>query len=309
MRLKYFILPLLTLPFGLVSCDDSDNDLESLTKVEMTSANTNANKADGDASVSRWEMPALDASNSYITHYTSDGMLNYALEWSKTANHSHWVAYRYDNKLNQQKTGRTDAWGVDPYFNSDTQNQIAIQTFYGEGYSYNRGHLVGSAERLYSVEANSQTFYMTNMSPMNGQFNSEYWGEIEDHVRDWGRACGAGDTLYVVKGGTIDNRVLGSIPLRTTAGGTVNMVIPQYYYIAVLSLSADGTAKAIGFWMEHKDYQNNTAAYKAQLALDSACSIDELEEKTGIDFFCNVPDWIENFVEKGYTVSEWSGLK
>ena len=36
--------------------------------------------------------------------------------------------------------------------------------------------------------------------------------------------------------------------------------------------------------------------------------VDELEERTGIDFFCNVPDWIENFVEKAYTLSDWNGM-
>ena len=40
----------------------------------------------------------------------------------------------------------------------------------------------------------------------------------------------------------------------------------------------------------------------------AACTIDELEERTGIDFFCNVPDCIENIVEARYTRSSWPGL-
>ena len=36
-----------------------------------------------------------------------------------------------------------------------------------------------------------------------------------------------------------------------------------------------------------------------------AVSIDELEEKTGIDFFCNLPDEIEEVVEKNLVTSVW----
>jgi endonuclease G len=34
-------------------------------------------------------------------------------------------------------------------------------------------------------------------------------------------------------------------------------------------------------------------------------SVDELEAKTGIDFFCNLPDDIENRVEKSVSVKAW----
>ena len=33
--------------------------------------------------------------------------------------------------------------------------------------------------------------------------------------------------------------------------------------------------------------------------------LDELEEKTGIDFFHNLPDNIENEVERSYNKSDW----
>ena len=167
--------------------------------------------------------------------------------------------------------------------------------------------MVGSAERLYSHEANVQTFYMSNMSPMNGNFNSIYWGEIETLVRNWGRNCGAGDTLYVVKGGTLDS-LLTTTTVKNTLGETVQMAVPKYYYIAVLSLSSEGKAKAIGFWIEHKDFKDSSLSNLKKIRQSAACTIDELEERTGIDFFCNVPDCIENIVEARYTRSSWPGL-
>lgn len=303
MKIQSYLLSLSLLSSCLfiTSCDDDDNDFNG--KIEITDENRNANDASTDASLARWEMPATDTSCDYITHYTSDGLLNYAMEYSKEKMHSRWVAYRYDSKLKAQVTSRSDEWGVEPFYNNNKTYQIATGFFGG----YNRGHLVGSAERLYSHEANVQTFYMSNMSPMNGNFNSIYWGEIETLVRNWGRNCGAGDTLYVVKGGTLDS-LLTTTTVKNTLGETVQMAVPKYYYIAVLSLSSKGKAKAIGFWIEHKDFKDSSLSNLKKIRQAAACTIDELEERTGIDFFCNVPDCIENIVEARYTRSSWPGL-
>ena len=303
MKIQSYLLSLSLLSSCLfiTSCDDDDNDFNG--KIEITDENRNANDASTDASLARWEMPATDTSCDYITHYTSDGLLNYAMEYSKEKMHSRWVAYRYDSKLKAQVTSRSDEWGVEPFYNNNKTYQIATGFFGG----YNRGHLVGSAERLYSREANVQTFYMSNMSPMNGNFNSIYWGEIETLVRNWGRNCGAGDTLYVVKGGTLDS-LLTTTTVKNTLGETVQMAVPKFYYIAVLSLSSEGKAKAIGFWIEHKDFKDSSLSNLKKIRQAAACTIDELEERTGIDFFCNVPDYIENIVEARYTRSSWPGL-
>ena len=50
--------------------------------------------------------------------------------------------------------------------------------------------------------------------------------------------------------------------------------------------------KAIGFWVEHlnEDHSNDKLGIYA-------VNIADLEKKTGIDFFCNLPDDIEKQVE------------
>ena len=50
--------------------------------------------------------------------------------------------------------------------------------------------------------------------------------------------------------------------------------------------------------MEHKS--NTDTAFKKY-----AVSIDELERKTGIDFFCNLPDDIEEKVESTLSLASW----
>ena len=296
------------------SCGNDDEKQQETTYLEKSDTNVNANDPTGDPSSLRWEIPHLNEGFDYITHYTSDDKLNYVIEYSKQAMHSHWIAYRYDSELAARNTTRSDAWASEPYYNTDRAHQLTTDYFPG----YSRGHLIGSAERLYSQQANQQTFYMSNMSPQLSNFNTDYWGEIETLVRDWGRACAAqdeangdlnGDTLYVVKGGMIDDdNIIEKITLKNTAGGNVQTVVPKYYFIALLHIATGGDIKAIGFWLEHKDFNNTSAEFLKQMRRGAACSIDELEEKTGIDFFCNLPDWIENYVESSYTISSWNGL-
>ncbi len=316
--MKKYILTLISLIvlssplFVLSSCGDDDD----VPSGNLDKGNVNANAVGTDNSVARLEMPHIDTRYDYICHRLSDGTVNYTILYDKTKFHPVWVAYTYDSKSAQRNwTSRTDAWRGDPFYDSNKQYQLDINTFPG----YQRGHIVGSAERYYSREANEQTFYMTNMSPMNGAFNGDYWGEVEDKVRDnWGRAVTDSKsqfyngTLYVVKGGTIDKEenIIEYINLRNTKGNTVRMAVPRYYWMAVLFVSKSGSARAIGFWMEHKDYRLNIndASAMQNLRRGAACSIDELEARTGIDFFCNLLDGAENAVEKSYDINNWPGL-
>ncbi|MBO5205014.1 MAG: DNA/RNA non-specific endonuclease [Prevotella sp.] len=296
---KYFvILATMLASITFVSCGSDDDDSTDPKKV-----NTNRNLQ---LNAQGWEVPRLQADAVFINHTLSDGTRNYCMEYVNSKYHTRWVAYRYDPKNAQQLWNkRTDAWAPDPMLDKTPQYQIDIQSFKG----YNRGHLVGSAERYYSKEANEQTFYMTNMSPMIGAFNQTYWSCVEDPCRDnWGRKCtSTGDTIYVVKGGTID-QTIGTCQLKNTLGNTVQMVIPKYYFMACVKRTKSNTVTGIAFWMEHKDFGNKDKNFLNTLARQSAITIDELERRTGIDFFCNMPDELENKVEATYNEANWAGL-
>lgn len=277
---------------------------DELESSGTASGGVNANDASVNADLARWEVPSVQSGNLFITHRTDDGQMNYCLEYDFNHNHSVWVAYRYDTKLKTISTSRTNAWAPDPKLNKYRAHQVAVGYFNG----YQRGHLVGSAERYYSRQANEQTFYMSNMSPMNGAFNTTYWGEIEKRVRDvWGRNVAAGDTLYVVKGGTLDDN-LGTIGVSNTLGAAIRVTVPRYYFMALLMYRSTTNVSAIGFWMENKDYGNTNPDFLSTLARDCSCTIDELEERTGLDFFCNLPDDIETRVEAVKNYTKWSGL-
>ena len=86
------------------------------------------------------------------------------------------------------------------------------------------------------------------MSPQRNKFNTGIWLTLEGQVQSWGRSCTSSDTLYVVKGGTIDKED----QIRGYISNDRSKPIPKYYYMALLFKKGD-SFKAIAFWMEHTD--------------------------------------------------------
>ena len=74
--------------------------------------------------------------------------------------------------------------------------------------------------------------------------------------------------------------------------------MPKYFYMAFLYYDKSANSyKAFALWTEHLNSNNPSAA----TVINNKISIDELERRTGIDFFCNLPDDIEAAVEASAT--------
>ena len=247
------------------------------------------------------ELPALrnGVNDVFVTHSTTfkgQKVTSFSMEYDKSKKHSRWIAFRFDNQTRLQEATRSDEFIPDPSLDMEYQR---TQVDFGKK-GYDRGHLCASADRLYQQEANDQTFYYTNMSPQRNNFNTGVWLALEGQVQSWGRSCTASDTLYVVKGGTIDKEE----QVKEYIGGDRSKPVPKYYYMALLFKKGD-SFKAIAFWMEHTDSKPS----KTIKLVDYALSIDELEEKTGIDFFPNLNDNLENALEATYSTKAWPGLE
>lgn len=77
--------------------------------------------------------------------------------------------------------------------------------------------------------------------------------------------------------------------------------MPKYFYMALLHYNkATDTYHAIAFWTLHQDASDTNKNYG-----DYVISIDELEKRTGIDFFCNLPDDVEKTVEAETDLNFW----
>lgn len=296
---------------ALTSCDGGDDDGNGQYDAEHADYN-NENKGHEGASyvltetgvnsanfASLMEMPRLQQGDVLIVHQATDikgKPVNYSVAYLPQLHHSRWVAFRFDNTMKARSVSRKD-YGIKPQY---PQDPLCNATTKGDASfnGYDHGHLCASADRLCSRVANDQTFYMSNMSPQLASFNQDYWTKYESFVQNLGRNCGTvsgantsfADTLYVVKGGTVLNAT------ETTKVEDYRMPVPDHYFMALLSVK-NGKYAAIGFWMEHRQYDLSLIKSDNAEIAAHAVSIDQLEHLTGIDFFCNLPGAVEKAVE------------
>lgn len=300
---------LLSLALTLVACGGSDDTDGPNDPGERTVTNSNRNDSRANAAYARLEYPHLKggSNNIVIIHQASFGV-NYSVEWDTdlhptgwdgegTLRAQRWSCFRWHNKnSNKSATSRKprDNSGL-PFAEYPNDADLAPQYHFTDdpywNSGYDHGHVMASADRgyNYNARANEQTFYMTNMQPQVNGFNGGVWVNMEGRLREW-NTSNFRDTLYVCKGGTIDHK---NNILRTIGSGRNKIPVPKYFFMAVLCKNKDnvnGGYKALGFWVEHKvNYDTDLSKY--------VVNIDELERLTGIDFFCNLPDNIENAVE------------
>lgn len=254
--------------------------------------NKNANIG-GEKYASRIEIPSLNDDDYFLTRTTTvDGKENitYSISFNSVRQHSRWVAFTFNESNRNKKVGRSDNFQPDPdYIGKYTMTSQQINKN-----GFQRGHLVASYDRVYSREANEQTFYMSNMSPQLGRFNTGIWNDLEYMINKegsgWGCNPNFADTLYVVKGGTIAE---GQYYSKGTCP-----TVPGYYFMALLRLK-DTKYYGIAFMFEHKNNHSGGVA-------DYAITIDELEEFTEIDFFCNLNDKLEDAVESTIDKKSWN---
>lgn len=286
------LIGLLVIATALTACSSDDE-----TGVQQSANNANANDVSVKTEYGRMEFPRLKGNgNRVLIHYSDDGQLNYAVEWNEAKKSQRWSCYQLYKKNMEENTirytSKTNQYPRDPLL--PTSLWFASDPFWGSGYDH--GHICPSADRLYSANANYQTFFVTNMQPQLNDFNAGVWANMEKAVRNIAgrnnyKFC---DTLYICKGGTID---------RPTDYTTIrqNLLVPKYFFMAIMRVK-DGQYNAMGFWISHeKNKDTKLAKY--------AVTIKELEEKTGIDFFCNLPDNREQIIESAAVNANFWGLK
>lgn len=212
-----------------------------------------------------------------------------------------WVAYPLCSGNMYGNGKRVNDWGIlDP--NIPTEKQLYMKYSY-QG-NYDRGHMLPSASRLCSSDDNRQTFYPTNMTPQLAGLNQQKWAQIEIQVRDWAEGC---DTLYVVTGAVMQTAG-GNEPVSYTyckSDSEKDVAIPNYYYKALLQFRNNNGAKsyqALALWVPHK-------AASGPAKKEDVLTINELEELTGIDFFHNLDNSVEESVEENINYLYWGGIE
>lgn len=291
------------------ACGDDDEEGSGSQSSQVDKKNKNANIPSAansyNKAIKRTEFPALKKTGKQkvivyrmtSTSYDKDGV-NFSVEWDCDKRSQRWTCYQMHKGYSGKYTRVSNF-----YFDTTNLNSNEYWGEYTYFPRYDRGHICPSGDRTASEEMNSQTFVMTNMQPQYHQFNgyddsgnSGLWLRMENQLRKWADKLSATDTIFVCKGGTIDSET----NIITRIGG--KLIVPKYFYMAILRKSSFGYA-GMAFWSEQKNEWCTKETLRSH-----AISIAELEKRTGIDFFCNLPDDVEAQVEKTFNPAVWSGL-
>ncbi len=198
----------------------------------------------------------------------------YALSYNCKTGIPNWVSWQLDSGW-LGSVERSDDFRPD----SDLpDNCYAVRPNDYRGSGYDRGHLAPSGDRTISQSDNSATFLMTNMIPQSPANNREVWRELEEYSRE---LVSQGKELYIVAGGEGKEKAI--------ADGKVT--VPKYTWKVILVLDNGNIENTIAVRIP-----NNDAVARTDWR-DYIVSVDEIEQKTGLDFFSAVPKSIQNKIE------------
>jgi len=223
--------------------------------------------------------------NSYFLPTSTTGQIvhhqNYSLSYSERYEQAEWVAY----ELKAAHLSSTNH--KRPYFEIDKTVKTGAAHWRNYKKSgYDRGHLCPAGDRRFSKEAHDETFLTSNISPQEHKFNAGVWNRLEQKVRYWARK---NDGVFVVTGGVLING-LSTI-------GDEDVSVPNQFYKVILD-NTNGKIKVLAFLMNHQN--SDLPLYKFVV------SVDEVEVLTGIDFFQQLEDSLENKLEASSSYKSWS---
>ncbi|MCZ8198381.1 MAG: DNA/RNA non-specific endonuclease [Flavobacterium sp.] len=227
---------------------------------------------------------SVDKSFDYYPTSTSNQIIqhdNYTLSYKEEYEQAEWVAYelkkgRYSNQDYQR-----------PFFIEDPKVKTGSADWRNyKNSGYDKGHLCAAGDMKFSKAAFEETFYTSNISPQDREFNSGIWNRLEQKTRYWANKY---DGIYVVTGGVLKDN------LETI--GKEDVAVPDYFYKVLLNKN-NGNYKMIAFLIPNEDSEKGLYEF--------VVSVDEIEKLTGINFFPKLEDSIENQLEKSSDYKNWS---
>lgn len=220
------------------------------------------------------EIPVYNRNEVIIKHFA------YTLSYNEEREQANWVAYNLTKAELVKNVERKDHFRIDSAISTGSSNDLDFKSS-----GYDRGHLAPAADMLYDIMALDESFYYSNICPQTPGFNRGIWKKLEGKVRDWAAKY---DTIWIVTGPVLKGN-LSSI-------GENKVSVPEYFY-KVLLVRIENGITGIGFILPNKK-SNNTI-------FDFAVTIDSVENLVGIDFYGELPDEIENKMERELDIYKW----
>jgi len=205
---------------------------------------------------------------------------HFMLSYNEPYEQAEWVAYLL------KKSHLTYDDRKRPYFIEDPRVKTKSADWRNYKRSgFDRGHLCPAGDRRFTEYAYNETFYTSNISPQNRDFNAGVWNQLEMKIRQWVKKKG---TLFVVTGGVLENG-LEEI-------GDEGVDVPRYYY-KIVARGSSQNLKVLAFLMPNQPSNESLRRFTV--------TVDKLEKLTGIDFFQELPNEQERKLESKIDTKDW----
>jgi endonuclease G len=220
------------------------------------------------------EIPTFGSNDTIVNH------TGYSVSYNTKFRQANWVAYMLTSFETNGVVKRNDKFIADPLIKK-TNNRVDYDKS-----GYDRGHLAPAADMLFSDVTMRESFYFSNMSAQLPGFNRGVWKVLEGQVRNWAIEY---DSLYIVVGPVYSEGM--------KLIGPDNLAVPNSYYKIILD-NHTGKEKMIGFLMKNEKSSNSLQSF--------VVPVDKIEALTGIDFYNELPDVLENKLESVVLLTNWS---
>ena len=214
--------------------------------------------------------------------------IGYSVGYDEDRANPAWVGYHLVGRPKQEAGDRPGFWT-----DKETARQIKTGDYTRSGYS--RGHMAPNyaIASYYGVEAQKQTFLMSNIIPQLQGLNGGAWRALEENIPG---PDGYADTLgevWVVTGPLYSGRVETLNDVDVNDPRAVH--IPSDCYMIVVDEDGGGY-RAMAFIFPQEPPGDYDLA-------DFLTTIDDIEDEAGLDFFHGLPG--EAALESTQAASVW----
>lgn len=222
----------------------------------------------------------------------------YSLSYNKNKLTPNWVAWHLDRNSIKQNISRQNDYKEDNKI-PESWYKVKENDYQYSTYEFDKGHMCPSADKTNTIKNNSSTFYMSNMVPQSTENNQKTWRMVEEFIRN--NEINNGKEAYIVSGplGIGGESSKGFFEYIKIKDGIHKITVPHSTWKIALFLD-EGTN-------DLKRINQNTKILAINVPNNTDCdnnnwqdyiiSTDELEKLTNFDFFSNIPDKIENYIE------------
>lgn len=205
----------------------------------------------------------------------------YTLSYNDTLLLPNWVAYELTREEVGGQVPRDAGFYPDPEVRG-----VQVQTSDYTHSGWDRGHMAPAGDMKWSESAMHESCYLSNICPQNPELNGGTWRVLEEKCRS---LISTYPSIHIVCGPVLTDNKHSKI-------GTSRVTVPDAFF-KVMLVQQDNEYHGIGFYFSNEPAPLSLRSYHY--------TIDEIENITGIDFFSELDESLQNSFESSCSLSFW----